>query len=80
MKNLFNKLLASFDNDTHGFSARKLSGFFSVVLAGYICVKEVSAINVENLTIIWLAFACICLGMITVQQLIEFKDGKKNAE
>ena len=78
---IIDNLLSSFDNDTIGFSARKLSGFFAVLVAIYITIKKVSEINVENLTIIWLTFAAICLGMITIQQVIEFKNGgKKDAE
>ena len=78
---IIDKLLSSFDNDTVGSSARKLSGFFAVMISGTITMLKVSEINVENLTIIWLTFAAICLGMITIQQVIEFKNGgKKHAE
>lgn len=72
-------LLNSFDNKTDGASARKLSALFAIVcVSGYITYKHCDKDNVVTLVIVWLSFACLCLGMVTAQQLIELKSDKKD--
>jgi len=68
----------SFTADKDGGSARKLSAFYAVVLmAGYITLQKSDANNSLYFLISWLIFAGVCLGMVTTQQLIEFKNGKE---
>ena len=69
----------SFTADKDGGSARKLSAFYAVVLmAGYITLKKTNTTNALYMLIAWLIFAGVCLGMVTIQQLIELKNGKPN--
>ena len=68
-------LLASFHNDPGGFSGRKLSAFFAVMMAAYNLRFASTEIAVE-MTMTWLGFALLCLGIVTVQQIIDFKNGK----
>jgi hypothetical protein len=75
MKRIFNYIFHSFTNSPEGFSARKLAAFTAVVTAVvstfYFGHNEV----VNELILIWLTFGLLCLGIITVQQIIEFKNG-----
>ena len=68
-------LLASFHNEPGGFSGRKLSAFFAVMMAAYNLRFASTEIAVE-MTMTWLGFALLCLGIITMQQITEFKTGK----
>lgn len=70
--NLFNALF----NDANGFSMRKC---ISVVVVHVALGCEIRLTNTENLTtvlIIDFAFAALLLGIITIQNIIELKNGK----
>lgn len=80
MKSLFNTLyegilyiLKSLDTEKGGGSARKLSAFIAVNGSFYLCLKNTTPENLEALLIVWLIFASICLGLVTIEQLIKFK-------
>ena len=75
---LIEKLLSSFDNHSLGFSGRKLSGFVGVVTA--VCVTFIWMRPEYLLSVIkiWLGFASVCLGIITVEQIIKLIWGKKD--
>lgn len=77
MKNLLIKLIASFDNSKDGFSGRKLSAFVAVVLGVILSVKYCDKDILDETLIIWLSFASLCLGLVTMQQIIDLKNGKK---
>ncbi len=70
---LISKLLASFDNDTKGFSARKLSAFIAVAISVYATIHYVDSTNTISALKVWLLFALLCLGIITAEQLIKIK-------
>lgn len=79
--NPFKWLVKSFSSDKDGGSARKLSAFYAVVImAGFITIKKTEKDNALYMLIAWLVFAGVCLGMVTIQQLIEFKNGKLKDE
>ena len=75
MKEFINKLIASFDNINTGFSARKLSAFVAVITCVYLSIKLTDITELSAIITIWLGFALICLGIITMQQIIQFKTG-----
>lgn len=86
MKEFFKRLVGSLDNFTkEAFSARKLTAFVIVVcvLVGHgiyykhCFTKEDFALFDTILIIDYIAVAFF-LGIITIQQVIEFKNGKKN--
>jgi len=86
---LFEKLIWSFDNSSSGFSARKLSAFAAIGIAAYVtiynCVVLASKIDESTMYIIgiWLVFALLCLGIVTAEQILRFKEGlntEKNVE
>lgn len=76
--NLFQKLLASFDNTTEGFAARKLSAFAGVIAAMFFSYQHTTEHNVVEIVSIWLLFALLCMGLVTVQNIIDLKNNKSS--
>lgn len=72
---LIKQLIHSFDNTKHGFSARKLSAFVAVMTAIYATVEYVDTSTVVSALMVWLVFALLCLGIITAEQVLRFKEG-----
>lgn len=79
MKSIFDRLINSFDNENSGFSARKLSAFIAVITAIVITFRFGSTDHIEVMLLIWLGFGLLALGIITMQQIINFKNGNSNA-
>lgn len=75
MNKLIQNILNSFNTSTGGFSARKLSAFAGVVTGIYITVHEIPKEFLIEALYAWLAFALLCLGIITVEQVLRFKNG-----
>jgi hypothetical protein len=46
-----------------------------VVVSGYMSFKHSNPSNVVELVLIWLSFSMLCLGLVTVGQLIELRTG-----
>lgn len=78
MKSFFQKIAASLDNTTLGYSGRKLSSLAGVLVSVYITIKLIPVSEIITALLIWLSFSLLCLGIITVQQIIDFKNGKTN--
>jgi len=78
MKDLYNKLIGSFDNSTKAFSARKLTAFAFVVFSGYIHWKYVNHDNAIEALLVDAGTALLCLGIITFEQVIKFKNGESD--
>lgn len=79
-----NDLWDSFKNNKDGASGRKLSAFWAiVVVATYISYKYTTPQNVLEMVITWLVFALVCLGLVTIPELLkhlaELKNGKKES-
>ena len=76
MKKIIQKLESTFDTTTKGYSSRKLSAFYAIVVMGGLLTWKYGDENnaVEMLTA-WLIFGLLCLGIITVQNIINFKTG-----
>ena len=80
MKNFFTKLTASLDNHSRGYSARKLSALSAIIAAYYVTYMFTNVEVLDYVLTAWLCFALLCLGIITAQQVIELKNGKKDEE
>lgn len=76
MSKLFTYLFHSFTNSPEGFSARKLSAFLAIIVSVIVTFKLGSESNVVELTLVWLGYSLLCLGIITIQQIIDFKAGR----
>lgn len=72
-------LLNSFKNDKAGYSGRKLSAFIGVATAIYLTIFKIPLEHQLDSLVVWLAFSLLCLGIVTVQNVIEFKNGKHQA-
>lgn len=75
MRKVFTNILSSFDAHTLGYSARKLSAFAAVVVAIYITVKLLPQAAQIDALYAWLAFGLLCLGIVTIEQIINLKNG-----
>lgn len=71
-------ILKSFKNNTEGYSSRKLSAFVGVVTGVYLTIFKIPLENQLDALMVWLGFSLLCLGIVTVQNIIDFKNGKKD--
>jgi hypothetical protein len=79
MSNLRKYIGSMFDNHSVGASMRKILAFTTgVVFAGYLHYKFVDASNAFEFLVADLACALLCLGIITMEQVIKFKNGHNN--
>lgn len=77
LNKILNNLILSFSNEDGGFSARKLSAFAAIVIAYLLSLKYSDNTNIVEINLSWLAFALLCLGIVTIEQIIKFKNGKE---
>lgn len=75
MKSIIKWFAASFDNSTSGSSARKWTAFALMVCIAYIHLKFVNNANAIDALIIDLIGVGFFLGLITVSQLVELRNG-----
>lgn len=77
MKTFITKLFASLDNHSIGYSGRKLTALFCTLYAAYLS-KDLEGENRLHACYSFLTVALLCLGIVTVQNIIDFKNGKGN--
>ena len=80
IKDFFLGFIYTFTNDKRGNSARKTTAFALMVCVGWIHYSYLSIETAENVLLIDLSFVCLLLGIVTAQNLIELKLGKKSEE
>ena len=81
---MFKDFKDSFKNTEGGYSGRKLSAFWAIVIvATYLSYKNANSENALYIIIAWLIFASVCLGLVTIPKLLEtlteIKNGKKDS-
>ena len=76
MKTIFIKLFASLDTHSLGFSGRKLTALFSVLVGAYITYTLPLEVRLHALYS-WQLLALLCLGIVTFEQIIKLKNGDK---
>lgn len=80
MREKINKVLGhiheSFTNSKVGYSARKLTSFGFFALAVFIHAKYCNIHNAFDFLCVDVAMILLLLGIVTIQNLIEFKNGK----
>ena len=74
MRKIANKILNSFSTDKVGFSARKLSAFAAVLVSVIITMKKIPEIAMIDALYAWLCFGLLCLGIVTIEQIINLKN------
>lgn len=83
MKKIFNKIkqiindfLGSLDNvPGKGFSGRKLTALFAILMGMYITTYLLPLADQLHALFAWQLLALLCLGIVTVEQVIKFKNG-----
>lgn len=75
---LWDKLTGSFDNSNTGFSARKTTAFAVICLITYCHLRFVDKTNSVEVIIID-SLLLLLFGLVTFQQVIEFKNGSKTS-
>lgn len=78
MKDLIKKLFASLDTTNLGFSGRKLTALFSILMGAYITIYKLRPEDYFTALVTWVSVALLCLGIVTIQNIIELKNGKKD--
>lgn len=69
------KLISSLDNHSQGFSGRKISAAIAVLTCVVISLLYTEPANAVHMVMVWLCFAAICLGIVTIEQVIKLKNG-----
>ena len=74
IKDLYNSLF----NNEEGFSFRKIAAIFSIIV---VAAKEtysiVSDVYKFYAVVSWLVFAAVCIGLVTIPDLIKFLNKTK---
>jgi hypothetical protein len=75
MKEFIKKIVSSFDNkQNEGFSARKLTAFFSIGMGAYITICKLPADAQLHALYAWQVLCLLCLGIVTFEQIIKLKN------
>lgn len=77
MKEFINKLSSSLDTTSNGFSGRKLTALASIIIAAYVTYQLPADAKLYALYS-WQALALLCLGIVTIEQVIKLKNGGKD--
>jgi hypothetical protein len=76
IKKFITNLVRSLDNIQHqGYSARKLTALFGVLMGAYITKYHLPEADQFYALICWLLLALLCLGIVTFEQIIKLKNG-----
>lgn len=73
--NVLNHIHGSLTTNKDGYSARKLSAFLFMGLVVFIHAKYLSNESAYEFLIVDCAMILILLGIVTIQNIIEFKNG-----
>ena len=74
----FKKVFASLDNHSLGYSGRKLTAAFAIFMGAYITKYCLPVEAYLHALYAWQILALLCLGIVTIQNIIDFKNGKDN--
>lgn len=74
---IFNNLYHSFFNNDKGFSARKLTAFAAFWTA-FELAQSLEAENRLYAVYAFLGVGLLCLGIVTMQNIINFKNGNNS--
>lgn len=75
MENPITNILNSFKNNSLGYSGRKMSALAGVLTAIYITVRLLPINDQLHALYVWLLFSLLCMGIVTIQNVIELKNG-----
>lgn len=72
------KMFSSLDNHSLGYSGRKVTAAFSVLIGAYITIYELPKDTLLHALYSWQIVALLCLGIVTVENIIAFKNGNNS--
>ena len=78
MKNFITKLFVSLDNHSIGYSGRKLTALFSILMGAYITYCKLPIEAYLHALYAWQMLCVLCLGIVTAEQIIKLKNGKED--
>ena len=79
IKKLATDLIHSLDNKQNvGWSARKLTSLFGVLMGAYITKYHLPEEHQLYALISWQLLALLCLGIVTFEQVIKLKNGNND--
>lgn len=78
MKNFITKIFASLDNHSIGYSGRKLTALFSILMGAYITAYKLPTEAYLHALYAWQMLCVLCLGIVTAEQIIKLKNGKED--
>ena len=70
--NIYQKLTHSLDNTKDGFSGRKLTALWSIMVATAVTYQLPPDVRLHALYA-WQILALLCLGIITAEQVLKFR-------
>jgi hypothetical protein len=76
IKWFFKNLIDTLFNDKEGFSMRKCIALIMVKVTIIMEFAYTSSDNIQSISIINFAFAGLLIGVVTMQNIIELKNGK----
>ncbi len=81
IRQFFQDISDSFKYKEGGYSLRKIIAFLSVSTAGKISIQmmddsQAAREHGVEMTMVWLTFISLLLGVVTIQKMIELKTGK----
>jgi len=79
LKNIIFNILKSLDNRPGGFSARKLTAFITMLCVIYLHIHYVDLTVLVSVLVYDMLFILLLLGLITMDQLYKFKNGRNNS-
>jgi hypothetical protein len=80
IKTLASDIYDSFKTNDRGFSARKLAAFTVLMACIQFESNHITPDNLDSLMVTNLTFVAICLGLVTVQQIMSIKGGSTPPE
>jgi hypothetical protein len=76
IKEVINNFLDSLNNSPgKGWSGRKLTALFAVIVGGYITKYKLPEEAQLHALYAWQCLALLCLGIVTIEQIIKLKNG-----
>lgn len=79
MENPVKNVLDSFKNNNLGYSGRKLSALAGVLTGITITMYKLPIEAQLHALYAWLLFALLLMGVVTFQNILEFKNGKNTS-
>jgi hypothetical protein len=76
MKEFIKKLSNSLDTTSSGFSGRKLTALASIIIAAYVTYQLPADAKLYALYS-WQTLALLCLGIVTIEQIVKLKNGNE---